>query len=172
VNPEAIQERRRYRERVEPEGMKVRKTFADSKMFKRDQLSPQDSWVDNYTKAGLKIERATNIGPAARCDLGNDLLRGEASRQHLMREGEAGPRAYVTRDCVKLIERFENYLWQQIASGQRAGEFTDRPEAKDDHLLDSGPGYSWCSKLRWLDPAPIDDVGRSRTDPLTGYVLR
>lgn len=173
LNPEAIEERRRYTEEVDAKmGMKVRRTFADSKMFKRDAMNPQDDWVSNYHRAGLRIERATNIGPAARCDKGNDMLRGDASRKQLMSEEMPGCRAYVTRDCVKLIERFSNYLWQQVASGQRAGEFTDKPEAKDDHLLDAGPGYSWNCELRWNDPTASAQHAPVMRDRQTGAIIR
>lgn len=175
MNPGAIEERRRYKEKrpIQAEvkrGMEIRRTFADSKMFKRDALSPQDSWVENYQKAGLKIERATNIGPAARCDYLNDMLRADPTRQHLLDANQPGARAYVTRDCAKLIERMENYLWQQIAQGQRAGEFTDKPENKDDHTID-GTCYTNCSKLKWRDPSEVyHDM--TRRDPLTGYISR
>lgn len=175
LNPGVAAERRRYRERRPLNGeaklgMAIRKTLADSKMFKRDPLSPQDSWVENYQKAGLRIERATNIGPAARCDYANDMLRADPTRQHLLNANQPGTRSYVTRDCPKLIERLENYLWQQIAQGQRAGEFTNKPENKDDHTVDAWC-YVKCSKMRWHDPAAIvPEV--VRFDRLTGAVVR
>lgn len=152
-NPGVAEDRQRWREQVPADGtgMKVRKTSADSKMFVRDELMPRDNWVENYTKAGLKLERAGNIGPAARCDYVNDMLRADPTRRHLLDANKNGARLYVTRDCVKVIERFENYLWQQIGSGQRAGEFTDKPEAKDDHIVDA-VCYPAISKMRWRDP--------------------
>lgn len=172
VNPEAIIERRRYRERVtEKAGLKINRTFADSKMFRRDPEKPQDDWTENYRRAGLRLERATNIGPAARCDYANDMLRGEANRKHFMSDTLPGPRAYVTRDCMKLIERFENYLWQQIATGQRTGEFTDKPESKDDHTLDAY-SYALCSKLKWHDPIPAFSEVGYRVNALTGAIVR
>lgn len=170
LNPLAVEERRRYRERIESKGMKTRRTFADSKMFKRNPEMPQDDWTEVYSKLGLRLERASNIGPAARCDYVNDMLRGEANRKHLLDSNKPGPRGYITRDCLLIIERFENYLWQQIAQGQRAGEFTDKPENKDDHRIDS-LCYSWCSKLKWADPTPVQ-ASPVRYDRMTGAVVR
>lgn len=161
-----------YREEWQPGGMKIRRTFADSKMFRRNQEMPQDDWTESYRKAGLKLERATSIGPAARCDYFNDMLRAESTRQHLVRPSEPGCRAYITRDCPKLIERMENYLWQQIAQGQRAGEFTDKPENKDDHTVDAAC-YVKCSKLRWLDPeSQTQPQAVGHRSSVTGYVSR
>lgn len=170
LNPGAPEERRRYKEKLPLNGgMKIRKTFADSKMFKRNPESPQDDWTETYRKAGLNLERATNIGPAARCDYANDMLRSDPTRQHLLNVSEPGCRAYVTRDCVKLIERLENYLWQQIAQGHRAGEFTDKPENKDDHTIDSYV-YCNCSKMKWKDESAEDKGEVVHADPLTGYI--
>gem|GEM_PF-2528803 len=170
VNPEAMEERRRYRERIEPKGMTCRRTFADSKMFVRDQLSPKDNWVENYSKAGLRLERAGTIGPAGRCDFVSNMLRGDANRTHILHPDQAGCECYVTRDCLKIIERLENYLWSQIASGPRAGEFTGKPETKDDHTVDSF-SYLLGSKLKWVDPS-VKAVSPVRYDPMTGSVLR
>jgi hypothetical protein len=170
-NPEAASERKRYVEETPPEGMKVKRTFADSKMFRRNPETPQDDWTETYRKAGVRLERATNIGPAARCDFVNDLLRGEANRKHLMGGEQPGPRMYLTRDCTKLIERCENYLWSQIQSGSRMGEFTDKPEVKDDHTVDAWC-YAACSKLRWHDAESMASGGGVRYDPLTGAVIR
>lgn len=173
MNPGVVAERQRWREEQPKDGtgMKIRRTFADSKMFKRDPEQPSDNWTENYVKAGLRIERAGNIGPAARCDSANDALRAESTRKHLVLAGENGPRGYITRDCLKVIERCESYLWQQIASGQRVGEFTDKPEAKDDHVVDA-----WCyaiiSKLKWRNPADELQAQTTRFDPLTGAVIR
>lgn len=172
LNPESIEERRRYREEIDPQnGMRVRRSYADSKMFKRDQLSPQDDWCSNYSRAGLKIERATNIGPAARCDFVNNMLRGDGGRKHLLDPDLSGCEVYVTRDCAKLQERFANYLWQQIATGSRTGEFTEKPETKDDHTLDAG-AYLLCSKLRWVDLEVQQQGSGVRYDGLTGAVIR
>lgn len=161
--------RRTYKEKQT--GMKVRRTFADSKMFRRNQEDPQDLWPLTYWRAGLKIERASTVGPAGRCDALNDMLRADPTRQHLIRASDPGSRWYATRDCTKLIERFENYLFEQYATGSRAGEFTGLAERKDDHVPDSA-GYIALSKLRWHD---VDDNGiqpqtwnRPR-DPMTGY---
>lgn len=177
MNPGAVEERRRYKERrprgIDGQpvgGMTIRRTFADSKMFKRNPEMPQDDWCEVYRKSGLSIERATNIGPAARCDYVNDALRADPTRQHLLDTNKPGARLYVTRDCAKTIERFENYLWAQIASGQRAGEFTDKPENKDDHTIDA-VAYATCSKLRWKDPTPQAQEA-VRVDSATGYVSR
>lgn len=173
VNPEEIKERRRWVEEVVPlTGMTIRKTFADSKMFKRDALAPSDDWTLQYSRQGLRIVRATSIGPAQRCDKANDMLRGEATRKHLVYADKCGPRAYVTRDCLKLIERFENYLWQQISTGARMGDFTDKPETRDDHTLDAGPGYCWNSDLKWLAPDQQPQTSAVRYDSLTGSVIR
>jgi hypothetical protein len=177
LNPGVVSERRRYKER-QPRGqdgrptggMAIRRTFADSKMFVRDEMSPADSFTENFVKAGLKIERAGNIKPGPRCDYLNDMLRADPTRQHLLDASKPGTRMYVTRDCMKVIERAENYLWAQLASGQRAGEFTDKPETKDDHIVDA-----WCypaiSKLRWRDPTPQPQEA-VRVDAATGYVSR
>src|SRR4029434_11348443 len=61
----------------------VRRTFADSKIFKRDPNYPLDDWTQNYIRPGLKMERATNQGPAARVDYVNTLLRPDVTRRHL-----------------------------------------------------------------------------------------
>lgn len=171
LNPDSTQEKRRYREQVEAAGMKVRRTFADSKLFKRNPESPQDNWCLVYWNAGLRIERATNIGPAARCDFGNDMLRGDPTRKHLANANLPGCRAYVTRDLLKLIERLENYLWQQISTGARTGDFTDKPETRDDHTLDAWL-YGNCSNLKWLDPDQQGQTSAVRYDRLTGAVVR
>lgn len=163
--------RRIYRE--ETVGMKIRKTLADSKMFKRNQEIPSDDWTGVYARAGLKLERAGNIGPAARCDMLNDMMRGDPTRKHLLNASEVGAKFYTTRNCEKLVERFENYLFEQIATGQRAGEFTGDPEKRDDHTIDVFC-YVAISKLRWVDfDATADTQVQSiRRDPLTGYVRR
>lgn len=172
VNPGVPEQRRRYKE-VRPKdggGMAIRKTLADSKMFVRDPLSPADDFTENYIRQGLKIERAGNIRPGPRCDYVNDLLRADPTRQHLLDASNHGTRMYVTRDCVKVIERAENYLWAQIASGQRMGEFTDKPATSDDHTVDAW-AYPAISKLRWHDPAAVVPE-RVFYDKLTGAIHR
>lgn len=173
INPEAMEERRRYREKVLPTGMTIRRTFADSKMFRRDPLQPSDDWTTSYTKNGLKIERASNLGPGARVDCGNDMLRPDPTRQHLLDANQKGCRAYMTMDCTKLIERMENYLWQQISQGQRAGEFTDKPENKDDHTVDAWGYVCLASKdVKWRDPNASPMASSVRYDAVTGAVVR
>lgn len=172
LNPEAVEERRRYQEEVLPRlGMTVRRTFADSKMFKRDPEKPSDDLTDKYRNFGLRLERAGNIGPGARCDYVNDMLRGEANRKHLLSADLPGPRMYITRDCTKLIERCENYLWSQISTGQRSGQFTDKPETTDDHTLDAW-AYPAISRMRWANPNPPAGPQGFARDRLTGAILR
>lgn len=170
VNPEVAGEKRRYRERVEKNGMAARRSFADSKMFVRDQLSPKDNWVQNYWNAGFRFERASTIGPAARCDFVNNMLRGDANRKHMLDPDQAGCECYVARDCLKIIERLENYLWKQISSGPRAGEYTENPETKDDHTVDAFC-YPLGSKLKWKDPVE-QQSSPVRYDAMTGAVIR
>ncbi len=150
--------RRIYREQMI--GMKIRRTFADSKLFKRDPERVEDNWSSTYHRAGLNIERASNIGPAARCDYVNDMMRADPTRKHLLfgdetygaSEAANGPgcRWYALVGCEKIIERAENYLWAQISTGQRMGEFTDKPESTDDHTIDSFC-YPPISGLRWRE---------------------
>lgn len=172
INPEQPEHRARFREEVTPvTGMRIRRTFADSKMFRRDPENLSDDWTYKYRNAGLSIEKATRIGPGMRCDAANDMLRGEAHRVHLLDSGKPGCRAYVTRDCLKVIERLENYLHAQISSGQRQGEFTGQPETKDDHTVDAFC-YAWCSQLKWSDPdQPQSSLGFAR-DRRTGVIVR
>ena len=162
--------RRVYRET--PKAMTIRKTFADSKMFKRNPEHLQDDMTDSYRKQGLALTRASNIGPGQRCDQTNDLFRADPSRKHLLNADAPGCRQYVTRDCPHLIERLENYLWQQIAQGARAGEYTDQPEAKDDHTIDA---FCYCgvSKIRWAEAGvTVTAKPHLRTDRQTGYIQR
>jgi hypothetical protein len=164
-------ERSIYREKIMPAtGMKVRRTLADSKMFRRDPEKPQDDWTEKYRRAGLAIERANNAGPAQRCDFVNDLLRGETTRQHLLERSKPGARLYVTRDCLKVLERLENYLWGQILQGPRTGEFTDQPEKKDDHTIDA-LCYAADHGLRWFDYDEVAALSAPvHSDRVTGYV--
>src|SRR4029453_3676928 len=134
----------------------VRRTFADSKIFKRDPNYPLDDWTQNYIRAGLRMERATNQGPAARSDYVNTLFRADATRPHLnpaqgLGLNRHGAGLYITMDCVTLKMRLEEYLWQQIKAGERRGEFTGKPEEEGDDLIDA-LCYAACARLRWIDP--------------------
>lgn len=166
VKWDADEHRRTYKEKHV--GMKIRRTFFDSKIFKRNQEDPMDSWATTYWRAGLKIERASTIGPAARCDTLNDMLRADPTRQHLIRASDSGPRAYITRDNVKLIERMENFLFEQFTTGSRAGEFTGQTERKDDHTTDCA-GYIAASKLRWANTEEQIIPPPRPVNKLTGY---
>lgn len=145
---------RRYREKMK--GMFIRKTFADSKIFRRDPQHPMDSWVDNYARAGLKLERATNALPEARCDFVNGMFRADMTRQHLcpdMRtpENPYGYKLYVTMDCPLTIKVLERYLWEQFTTGPRKGEPSGKPDRRADEIPDC-LGYVCGSKLKWVDP--------------------
>lgn len=153
-----------YREVETAEGMRIRRTFADSKMFKRDQERPEQEWTEAYRKNGLALERASTIPPKARCDLMNDMLRADPNRSHILKgdpefgtlpqASGPGAKLYISRECTMMIERFENYLWQQLSSGPNKGMFTDNPEVGDDHLPDCG-GYICAAKLKWVDMTEI-----------------
>ncbi len=173
--------RRIYRESMK--GMRIRRTFADSKLFKRNPEKVEDNWATTYWNAGLRIERASNIGPAARCDFLNDMMRTEVTRKHILfgdpvhgaTEAANGPgsRWYVSIDCDKIIERCENYLWQQISTGARMGEFTDKPATGDDHTIDSFC-YPPISGLRWRpwtdnDAHTVRPSGHAGRSLVTGY---
>lgn len=175
------EELRRYRETFKEGGMDVRRTFGDSKMFKRNPERVEDDWTETYHKQGLKLERATIIGPKARCDYINDLLRADETRRHVTYNDERfgssdaalgpGCRFYVSKDCTKIIERLENYLFQQIASGPNKGSFSGEPENKDDHMVDSFC-YPPCSKLRWHDRSVANTQHFTQppsTSRITGY---
>lgn len=176
---------RYYKEQKTEEGMLIRRTFADSKMFKRNPEKPEDDWTETYRKAGLALERASNIPPKARCDLLNDMLRPDPTRSHILKgdpehghlpqASGSGCRAYISKDCTKLIERMENYLWQQLSSGPHKGDFTDEPEKRDDHTVDAAC-YITASKLKWIDMQLIaariasQSTHHSRpVNPVTGY---
>ena len=145
--------------------MRIRRTLADSKIFKRDPENPADDWTDTYRKNGLKLERATNIGPAARCDYATDLFLPDPTRKHLCAGTEfshlypaTGFRLYIASDCDMIIERFENYLQEQVRSGANVGQFTGQPSKTGDDLVDSFC-YGVCSKLRWTDMTVIGGRG-------------
>lgn len=150
---------RRYREKMT--GMFIRKTFADSKIFRRDPQHPMDSWVENYTREGLKLERATNALPEARCDFVNGLFRTDMSRQHIcpdMRtpENPYGYKLYVTMDCVKTIKVLERYLWEQFVAGPRKGDATGKPDRRADEIPDC-LGYLCGGKLKWIPTQELKD---------------
>lgn len=146
------QTNKRYREKFD--GMIIRKTFADSKIFKRDPQYPLDDWTVNYSRAGLKMERATNALPESRCDFANGLFKPDHTRKHLnplqIESDDWGCGMYVTYDCVILIERLENYLWDQIKSGPRMGDFTGKPQKTGDDIIDAFC-YAANARLRWTD---------------------
>lgn len=179
------EEARRYREIMAH--MVIRRTFADSKIFRRNPEHVQDDWTETYAKSGLKLEKAASIPPKARCDTTNDLLRPDPTRKHLLQydpkfnEGKLtgeqmetangpGTRLYVSFECEKLIERFENYLWQQISTGPNKGYFTDKPEEKDDHVVDCAT-YITCSKAKWFDQSAITkpQAQPQPVNSVTGY---
>lgn len=140
----------RYREKEVRE--KIRMTFMDYKAFKKDPNHPLDNWMENYRRAGLRVEPSAHIGPATRCDYLNELLMPDPTRRHLNPDqGQVGTRAYVSIDCDKLIDRFENYLHEQ----RKDGTFTDNPDTEDDHTVD-GACYIVCARLRWVDPEVMD----------------
>lgn len=178
-----------WREKRTELGMIVRTTEADSKMFRRNPEQPNDDWTETYRKAGLKLTRASNIPPKARCDLLNDMLRAEPTRRHILHMDPQwghlpqatgpGAKAYISKDCTKLIERMENYLWQQLSSGPNKGHFTDKPEETDDHTVDACT-YISASKQRWIDMQMVEarrlsaDAGPAavrhyRGNAVTGY---
>lgn len=147
---------RRYHE--EQTNELVRKTFGDSKMFKRDPNYLMDDWGSNYNRAGLKLERASTRGPKERCSVLNGLFRANPSRQHLnpaqaTDDFPHGYDGYVVCDCddgqASLVERFERYLWETIIGGARKGEFTGEPEKDGDDEIDAA-AYACNHKLRWV----------------------
>jgi hypothetical protein len=165
-------ERIRYKE--EMTGERIRRTFADSKIFRRNPETVQDDWIDSYTKRGLRMERATNLGPAARCDFVNDMLLDDTTRQHLVTGLAPGHKLYVTNDCVEIIERFENYLQEQLKSGPNKGDFTGNPAKRGDDLVDA-MCYCCASKMRWIDMTEVerrrmaDQSAFSVGSSVTGY---
>lgn len=139
----------------------VRKTVADSKMFKRDPNFLMDSWVQNYSRAGLKLERARSLGPAERCFYVKDMFIADPTRRHLnpRQLGESstdlsGHRLYIGVDCQKLIERMENYLQAVFLTGPRKGDYTGKPAEGDDHVVDA-LCYPCVAQFRWINPAEL-----------------
>lgn len=150
---------RRFRE--EQVGEFTRKTFGDSKLFKRDPKFLKDTWGDNYARAGLKLVRASTLLPEQRCSYMNGLFRANPSRQHLnpaqaTDENPNGYDLYVTSDCTMLIERLERYLWETFTAGPRKGDASGKPGVKDDDLPDAA-GYAVNHKLRWIPNAELKD---------------
>jgi len=170
---------RRYKEIQE--GMKIKVTLADSKMFMRNQERPDQDWTETYRKNGLALEKASNIPPKARCDLMNEFFRADPSRKHILHKDERyahlpaaqgeGTKLYVSIDCEYTIRRIGEYLWQQFSTGPRIGEFSEKPEEKDDHLLDCC-GYACASNIRWIDRERIlaqQPIMHLHPSPITGY---
>lgn len=145
---------RRYREVWEREP--IRRTIADSKIFKRDPNHPLDDWTENYRRAGLTLDRARTDGPAARCDFLNGLFRPDHTREHLnpVQGGKFGYGCgvYITRDCTTFRTRVEEYLWEQFKSGPRLGQFTGKPAALGDDLIDAAC-YVVNARISWIDPS-------------------
>lgn len=144
----------RYREVWDREP--IRRTIADSKIFKRDPNHPLDDWTENYRRAGLSLDRARSDGPAARCDFANGLFRPDHTRDHLnpVQGGKFGYGCglYLTRDCVTLRKRLEEYLWEQFKSGPKVGLFTGKPGALYDDLIDAMT-YVVGARITWIDPS-------------------
>lgn len=134
----------------------IRRTIADSKIFKRDPAHPLDDWTENYRRAGLTLDRARSDGPASRCDFVNGLFRPDHTRDHLnpVQGGKFGYGCglYMARDVVTLRKRLEEYLWEQFKSGPRIGQFTGKPGALDDDLSDA-LGYVCNYRITWIDPS-------------------
>lgn len=133
----------------------IRRTIADSKIFKRDPTHPMDDWTENYRRAGLTLDRARTDGPAARCDFLNGLFRPDHTRMHL-NPGQSGEDGfgcglYITNDCVTFRKRIEEYLWEQFKTGPRVGQFTGKPGALEDDLIDA-VSYVCNARLTWIDP--------------------
>jgi len=168
----------RYKERYVRE--KFRATLADWHLWNRKNESLRDSRADDYRKAGMLIRKSTQLGPAARCDNVNDLMRKDHTRLHLLTGYAPGTRLYVTRNCGDVIERMENYLQAQYSSGQNAGEFKGNPDELGDDIPDAFC-YALLGGFRWIPPADIFGIGvdgdgndlQSSTDtafnPITGY---
>lgn len=137
----------------------IRKTFADSKLYKRDPNHLQDTWGDNYRRKGLKMERAVTLLPEQRCTFTNGMFRLNPARRHLNIAQEdaeipGGYDLYVSGSCSKLIERLERYLWEQISTGARCGQFTGKPAKTGDDLPDA-LCYATNHRLRWV---PYDEI--------------
>lgn len=146
----------------------VRKTYGDSKLFKKDPNYLLDTWGSNYNRAGLKLERASTSGPEQRCSFLNGMFRANPSRQHLnpaqaTDEHPYGYDLYIVNDCddgkASLAERFERYLWETIIGGARKGELTGEPEKSGDDEIDAAC-YAVNHKLRWT---PNEEIRERRS---------
>lgn len=133
----------------------VRKTIADSKIFKRDPMFIFDTFGDNFRRLGLAIERAATTGPAERCDILNSMMRPDQTRRHLnpAQGGEEGwgARLYFTNDVVVIRRKMEKYLREQFTSGPRKGDFTGLPAQTGDDEIDS-LCYCACPRMTWIEP--------------------
>lgn len=137
----------------------VRDTLGDPKLFKRDPQYLLETWGDVYRRAGLRINKAAQRMPEERCNFTNGMFRQNPSRTHLnpaqaTDEAPFGYDLYLTADCPELTLKLERYLWQQISTGQNAGQFTGKPEEKDDDLID-GLCYVTNHKISWV---PQDEI--------------
>lgn len=140
----------------------IRKTYADSKLWKADPQYPMETWANHYHRGGLKIERASNILPEQRCNYTNGLFRPNPSRRHLnpaqaTAEFPFGYDLYITDDCTPLILRLELYLWEQLNSGIKKGELSGKPDTRNDDEID-GLTFSTNHRLRWVDNAEIREM--------------
>jgi hypothetical protein len=137
----------------------VRKTYADSKLWKKDPTYPMETWADHYRRGGLKIEKASNIEPDQRCNFTNGLFRANPSRRHLnpaqqTAENLNGYDLYLTDNCTRLILRLERYLWEQLSSGIKKGELSGKPDTREDDEIDAFC-YSTNHRLRWVENEEI-----------------
>lgn len=134
----------------------VRRTLADSKIFRRDPQYPMDNWTENYARGGLRLTRPLYLMPEERCDFVNGLFRVDQTRRHLVPgmggENNFGSGLYITNDLVLTRKRIEHFLRGQISSGPRKGEFTGKPQLTGDDLID-GVCYVACEKVTWIEPA-------------------
>lgn len=137
----------------------VRRTLADSKIFRRDPQYPLDNWTENYTRNGLKFTRPHYLLPEERCDVVNGLFRVDQTRKHLVPgmggEMSYGAGLYLTNDLVVSRKRIEHFLRGQFTSGPRRGEFTGKPQVTGDDLID-GICYVACERITWIDPSKYD----------------
>lgn len=144
----------------------IRKTFGDSKLFKRDPNHLADTWGDNYKRAGLKLERASTRRPEERCSFTNGQFRANASRRHLNPaqepdENPCGYELYVVDGCPLLIQKLERYLWEQYSTGPRSGIPTGKPDRKDDDIIDAFT-YATQDRLSWKPQEEIRERHSSR----------
>jgi len=138
----------------------VRRTMADSKIFRRDPQYPLDNWTENYSRNGLRMSRPLYLLPEERCDVVNGLFRVDQTRRHLVPgmggEDNYGCGLYLTNDLVIMRKRIEHFLRGQFTSGPRRGEYTGKPQLTGDDLIDSA-SYVACEKLTWQDPSKYSE---------------